>query len=193
MINFNKIINLNQIDFLNILTSTVLVETIMLFMFRYTKSFFSVKAINDWYDNLNWSAIILDILIVMIVFYINIYFCKYFKINSYYQILFCQLAFQIIHDLIFYFFFIKKIPQGESPVWDEFKSYAKNTGIGAIFGDSYMYLLGIPILMKTLKLTNDKLIFISLCCIYIIGYFIYQKPLYKYKTLNLEFILPFII
>ena len=74
MINFNKIINLNQIDFLNILTSTVLVETIMLFMFRYTKSFFSVKAINDWYDNLNWSAIILDILIVMIVFYINIYF-----------------------------------------------------------------------------------------------------------------------
>ena len=32
--------NLDKIKFLNILTSTVLVETIMLIMFRYTKSFF---------------------------------------------------------------------------------------------------------------------------------------------------------
>ena len=185
-------INLNNIKFINILTSTVLVETIMLFMFRYTKSVWSGKAINDWYDNLKWSAIILDILIVMIGFYINIYFCKYFKINSYYQILFCQLALQIIHDILFYVFFIKKIPQGENPVWDEFKLYAKNIGIGAIYGDSYMYLLGVPLLMKTLKLTNDKLIFISLCCLYIIGYLIHQKPLYKFKTYNLEFLLPFI-
>ena len=185
--------NLDKIKFLNILTSTVLVETIMLIMFRYTKSFFSVKAINDWYDNLKWSAIILDILIVMIVFYINLFYCKYFKLNGYYQFLFCQLAFQIIHDLIFYFFFIRKKPEGQSPVWDEFKSYAKNTNIWAIFGDSYMYLLGVPLLMKTLKLTDDKLIFISLCCLYIIGYLIYQKPLYSMNTFNLEFILPFII
>ena len=76
---------------------------------------------------------------------------------------------------------------------DEFKSYAKNTNLGAIVGDSWMYLMGIPILIHTLKYNNEYLIFISNICLYLIGYLVYQKPLYKYKSYCLEYLIPILL
>ena len=78
---------------------------------------------------------------------------------------------------------------------DEFKSYAKNTGIGAILGDSYMYLIGVPILiMLTNKnLSDELLIFISTVCLYLIGYFVFQKPTYNINTYYIEIFIPLIL
>lgn len=182
-------INLYNIEFINIFTATVIVELICIMFFRLSKSFFSVKAINDWYDNLNWSAVTLDILIVIIVFYFNIILSKYLKINNYLLFLLLQLLLQITHDILFYFI-IKYSIKGNNIVMDEFKEYVKKTKIGAIVGDSWMYLMGIPILIYTLKFNKEMLILISLICLYIIGYLIYQKPLYKYNSFKLEYILP---
>ena len=104
----NNLINLEKIKFLQILTATVLVELFILYLFRFTKSILSVKAINDWYDNLRWNAVILDLLIFIIGFYLAIFFCKRYKINNYIGFLIAQLLIQIIHDFLFYFFIIKK-------------------------------------------------------------------------------------
>ena len=52
-------------------------------------------------------AIILDILIVIIVFYLNIFVNKYLKLNNYLFLL-LQLFIQIIHDILFYYFFYFK-------------------------------------------------------------------------------------
>ena len=185
--------NINDIKFINIFTSTVIVELIILIFFRFTKSFFSIKAINDWYDKLNWSAVILDILIFIIGFYLNIFVNKYFKINNYLFFLLIQLLIQVIHDIIFYYIFILGSEKGNSIVMDEFKSYAKYTKIGAIVGDSWMYLMGIPLLIKTLNYDKEVLIFISTICLYLIGYLVYQKPLYKYKSFNLEYLIPILL
>ena len=56
-----------------------------------------------------------------------------------------------------------------------------------------MYLMGIPILIYTLKFNKEMLILISLICLYIIGYLVYQKPLYKYNSFKLEYILPLLL
>tara|TARA_Y100000768_G_scaffold277219_1_gene212659 strand:- start:19403 stop:19975 length:573 start_codon:yes stop_codon:yes gene_type:complete len=184
--------DINNIEFINIFTATTIVELICILFFRLTKSFFSVKAINDWYDNLRWSAVGLDILIVIIVFYFNIFLSKYLKINNYLNFLLLQLILQIFHDIIFYYI-IKYSIEGNNIVMDEFKSYVKNTNIGAIVGDSWMYLMGIPILLHTLKFNKEILVLISLICLYIIGYLVYQKPLYKYNSFKLEYLIPLLL
>lgn len=73
---------------------------------------------------------------------------------------------------------------------DEFKAYAKITKLGAILGDSWMYLIGIPILILSSKFNKEILIFVTTLCLYIIGYLIYQKPSYKIPTFKIEFLIP---
>ena len=78
-------------------------------------------------------------------------------------------------------------------VIDEFKNYAEDVKFGAILGDSFMYIIGMFILygfdvfgpMKQnllisgiVKNNTEINTFISILCIYLIGYFLYQKPLY---------------
>ena len=181
--------NIENINFTHILTTTLIVELYMLILFRYTKSVFSVKSINDWYDNYKLIAILLDIFIVIIGFYLTIFTFKYFKFNKYYQFLILQLVIQIVHDILFYLFF-SWYPKNFNSLIDEFKIYAKNTKAGAILGDSFMYLIGVPILFSLLNIKNNNLIFISVLCSYLIGYLIYQKPLYKFKTYYLDLLLP---
>lgn len=169
-----------------------MVETYILILFRYTKSKFSGKSINAWYDKFKLIAIFLDIFIFIIGIYSTIFLAKKYNINKYYIFLALQIILQIIHDILFYIFFTK-YPKNINPLIDEFKNYAKYIGIGAIIGDSYMYLIGVPILFLLTKLNQDKLIFISLICSYLIGYLIYQKPLYKIKTNYFEFFLPLLL
>ena len=60
---------------------------------------------------------------------------------------------------------------------DELIEYANNIGVGAVIGDSFMYLLATPLLYILLKLKDEDNQFISLVCTYIIGYIVYQKPI----------------
>ena len=190
---------INKTTFLHYFTATLLVETFMLFLFRYTNSPFTGEAINNWYDNLGWTSIILDIMAVLIGFYLAKYFYQYLlkikiiKNNTIFNFLLVLLFTQISHDILFYIVVIKNVPFGSNKVIDEFKRYAEDVGIGAIIGDSFMYVIGILLLygfesflpMKNnmlisgiVKNNTDTNIFISISCIYLIGYFLHQKPLY---------------
>ena len=66
---------------------------------------------------------------------------------------------------------------GQSIVMDEFKRYTSSVGVGAVIGDSLMYLLGTPLLFYLATIRNDVNIFSSLVSLYLIGYFVHQKPL----------------
>ena len=177
---------IENISFIDILTTTMMVEAFMIYLFRYTLSPFSGVAINNWYTNFKWSAVILDILSFMIGFYLAKYVYKYLlkdkfgKDYVFLKFLFLVLAIQIIHDFGFYFFVIKNSKIGKNKIIDELLSYSKNIGVGAVIGDSFMYLIGTPILFYIVnKISNDNKIFLSIFLLYIIGYFIYEKPLVK--------------
>ena len=60
---------------------------------------------------------------------------------------------------------------------DEFIRYAKSVKYGAVIGDPTMYLLATTFIIYISKFRNDVNIFSSLVSLYLIGYFIYQKPL----------------
>ena len=190
---------INKLTFLHYFTATLLVETIMLFLFRYTNSPFTGKAINRWYDNLGWTAIILDVMAVLLGFYLAKYLYLFLlknkirKNNTILNFLFVLLFVQIVHDLLFYYIVIKNTPVGVNKVMDEFKNYAEDVRFGAVIGDSFMYIISMFILygfdvfgpMKQnllisgiVKNNTEINTFISILCIYLIGYFLHQKPLY---------------
>ena len=175
---------LRSITFLHFFTTACIVEMIFLFLFRFTRSPLSGRAINQWYTNLRWSAVILDILSLLIGFYIAKFIYEYLVAKGYlttkYELgkfLGIVLMVQIIHDFSFYAFVIQPTPMGQSLVLDEFKRYAKAIGTGAVIGDSILYLVATPLLFYLATLRQDINVFSSLVSLYLIGYFVYQKPL----------------
>lgn len=175
---------IKDLTFLHLLTASVVIELFMLYLFRFTKSPFTGIAINRWYDKLGWSAVILDILSVLIGFYIAKFIYEYLVLENYintdyeiYKYLGLVLLVQITHDFLFYLFVIKPYPKNKNLVMDEFKNYAERVKTGAIIGDSFMYLLATPLLYFFIQKNNITInTFISIVCFYLIGYLIYQKP-----------------
>ena len=175
---------IKDLTFLHFLTAAVVIELFMLYLFRFTKSPFTGISINRWYDNLGWTAVILDVLSVLIGFYIAKFIYEYLVeqkyINSDYELykyLGLVLLVQITHDFSFYLFAIKPYPKNKNLVMDEFKYYAERVKAGAVIGDSFMYLLATPLLYLYIQKNNIHTnTFISIVCFYLIGYLIYQKP-----------------
>tara|TARA_B100000965_G_scaffold283412_1_gene241326 strand:+ start:233 stop:769 length:537 start_codon:yes stop_codon:yes gene_type:complete len=173
-----------NLKFIHFLTAALSIELFMLFLFRFTRSPFTGISINNWYTNFGWSAVILDVLSVIIGFYITKYIYLYAlkrgilsEKNTLLKFLILMLCVQIIHDFTFYFTVIKNTKLGKNPIMDELIEYANNIGVGAVIGDSFMYLLATPLLYVLLKLKDEDNQFISLVCTYIIGYIVYQKPI----------------
>lgn len=175
---------IKDLTFLHFLTAAVVIELFMLYLFRFTKSPFTGISINRWYDNLGWTAVILDVLSVLIGFYIAKFIYEYLVVEKYintdyelYKFLGLVLLVQIIHDFSFYFFAIKPYPKNKNRVMDEFKYYAESAKTKAVMGDSFMYLLATPLLYLYIQKNNiNTNTFISILCFYCIGYLIYQKP-----------------
>lgn len=180
---------IENFDFITILTITLITECLFLFSFRYTKLPFSGPNINRWYDKFGLIAILMDILIIAIGFYLAKYLYIYLKnkniikennnnINLIYFLVIILLI-QILHDSLFYFLVIKPYKKGTNNMIDEFKIYAKNVKAGAIIGDSSMYILSILILYLIQNYNNDLKILLTLISSYLIGYFMYQEPIAK--------------
>ena len=180
---------IEELTFVHFLAATCIVELIFIFVFRKTQLWGQGKkwsSINKWYTNLRWTAVILDILSILIGFYIAKFIFEYMvkekmitKENEILKYLGILLCVQIIHDFSFYFFVIKNSKQGSSLVMDEFIDYSKTVGINAVIGDSLMYIISIPILYIIYKMKGDINIFSILVSLYVVGYLIYQKPVNK--------------
>ena len=71
---------IEQLTFIHFLTATALIELCMLSLFKFTKQ--SSTTINNWYGNLGWTAIILDVLSILIGFYIAKFMYHYLRENK---------------------------------------------------------------------------------------------------------------
>jgi len=177
---------IQNIKFLHILTATLIIDMIFLFIFKVIDGEEKWISINNWYDNLQWTAVILDVLSIMIGFYLAKFIYEFLLKNKYIsrknefvKFMLIVLIVQIIHDFSFYFFVIKPFPSGTNRVIDEFKSYANTVGINAVIGDSLMYIFATPLLYYFIIKNPDNInIFISIVCTYLVGYLLYQKPIY---------------
>jgi len=139
---FGDISNFQNINnYLPILNGSLNADLIIIFLLHH--GIFKSSLLKKWYKKYQLSAVIADTLILVIGIILARFFYKYFFPRQEFNIWkFTGLAvcIQIIHDILFYWFF-KSIPRGYNAMLDFFKDYAREVGIGAILGDSFMMIL----------------------------------------------------
>ena len=161
-------------------TSLFVVEACLLSSFRLFPKFWG-GMINVWYDKFGLIAIMLDVLIVLIGFWItqqlyNYLFGATVKF-SLWKFILLFLCIQIIHDILFYLLILKNSKTGSNAIFDLITSYGNKHGYLTILGDSLMVVLAICV--GWLLLTNDVSFSTYMICIllslYMIGYLLYMR------------------
>ena len=164
----------NYYDYLGILNGCLLADIIILLIVYYTP-YFDSKYLKLWYEKYRLSAVIADVLILVIGIIITRYIFSIYNLEyNIINFIFITLAVQIIHDIIFFIFF-SNIPKGTNKMLDLFKDYAKEVGYNAILGDSLMIVIAILCSVYFLnKSINFNLISLIIMT-YMIPYIIYTK------------------
>jgi uncharacterized protein YacL len=171
---FKDISSFNNInDYLPILTACINVDLIVIFCVYH--GLIKSKYLKSWYRKFNLSAVIADVLILVIGIIIARYIYKYlFKTFNIWLFTGLAVVIQIIHDILFYLFF-NNIPLGYNYMLDFFKLYAKEVGAGAILGDSSMMILSCLLSSYLANFnTNSNIINLIISC-YFIPYMIYYE------------------
>ena len=161
-------------------TALFVVEACLLTTFRLFPNFWG-EMINVWYDTFGLVAIMLDVLIVLIGFWItqklyNYIYGTTIKV-SLWKFLLLFLCIQIIHDFLFYLLVLKPSKAGSNAIFDLIHKYAKKHGSLTIVGDSFMVVLAVC--GAWLLLNNDVSFSTYMICIllslYMIGYLLYMR------------------
>lgn len=172
---FKDISNFNKLgDYLPILNGAIFAELIVLFIVYYTP-YFNSRKLMDWYETYRLSAVLADVLILVVGLILTRLVFKLFKTKwNIWKFLLILLAIQIAHDVLFYGIFTM-IPRGTNKMLDLFKDYAKEVGAGAILGDSFMILIAAltAMLFATLDTNNNIIALVFL--VYIVPYILYTK------------------
>ena len=132
------------------------------------------KVLNKWYLQYNLSAVMADVLIILLVLIItkSIYY-YIFEEYSLLKFIFIAVILQIIHDLLFYVFF-SNIPRGVNKMIDTFKDYAKEVSYKAILADSAMIILSCLIAAYLVNKSINTNIIVLIIFLYFLPYLLYN-------------------
>lgn len=170
---FEDISNFNKIsDYLPILNGSILADIIIILGLYYTKLYPS-KYLKKWYENYRLSAIVADVLILVIgKIIVRSIYSKLFIDFSILKFIFLILIIQIAHDILFYIFF-SIVPRGYNKMLDLFKDYANEVSYGAIIGDSSMIIMSTLLSSLFANLNTNQNIILNIILTYLIPYVIY--------------------
>ena len=174
-----SLVNINSSEnWLAFLCGLLTVEMIMLIIFRKFANILG-STINQWYDNFGLVAIMLDLLSVLLVFWIAQWLYSIIFGNDKFELwkfILIFLGLQIIHDLLFYFIILKS-SKGSNAILDFMLGYGNRHGGFTILGDSILVISAILIAYLYLNANLDfsGYMLILLLSTYLIGYLLYQK------------------
>ena len=170
---FKNIANFNNInDYLPLFNAVLITDLFVIFLLniRAIKS----QVLRQWYSKYNLSAVIADVLIILIGLIITraIY---YYVFDSFSIIKFTILAVivQITHDILFYVFF-NNIPRGVNKMIDTFKDYANEVSYKAILADSGMMIMSCLIASYLVNKNTNTNIIVLISFIYLLPYLLYN-------------------
>ena len=168
---FADISNFNNVsDYLPIFNGCLNADLVVLFLVFH--NVFKSMYLKKWYKRFSLSAVIADILILFIGIIITRFLYKYL-FKRFNIIYFTGLAvlIQIIHDILFYLFFTS-VPLKYNYMFDFFKGYAKEVGIGAIAGDSFMIIIACLLSSHFATYNVNTNIIILIVSVYLFPYLI---------------------
>jgi len=134
------------------LPAILFVDTFIIFLVRFFPQTFGIP-INVWYDDFGLAAVLSDVSIIAIGIAISRYVYSYFFMEkegwSIWYFIAVAVVIQLIHDVVFAYGVVEKLPQGHNSMIDVFKSYIK-AGPKILLTDSVMVAgsIGLASLMK---------------------------------------------
>ena len=170
---FKNIANFSNVnDYLPLLNG-VLITDMFVILLSNTKIIKST-ILKRWYAQYNLSAVIADVLIILIGIIIArwLYFYIFDKF-SIVTFVFLAIIIQIIHDILFYVFF-KTVPRGVNRMLDTFKDYANEVSYYAILSDSGMMIMACLISSYLASKSINTNILVLILFMYLLPYFIYN-------------------
>ncbi len=155
----------------------IFVDTVIIFLVRFFPQIFG-KPINQWYDEFGLAAVMSDVTIIALGIAITRYIYTSFFMEeegwSMWYFICLAVIIQVVHDMIFAFGIVQKIPRGHNSMIDVFKAYIEG-GPKIILTDALMVAssIGIASLMKA----NDYHYtgFISLFTLYALSYILFTN------------------
>ena len=160
----------NVNDYLPILNGCINADLIIILLAFH--NIFNSNYLKKWYKKYQISAVIADVLILVIGIIIARFFYKFiFDKFELWKFTVLAVFIQIIHDLLFYQLF-KSIPYGYNEMLDFFKEYAKEVGTGAIIGDSFMMIMACVLSSHYATYSLNTNIILLVVSVYFIPYLI---------------------
>jgi uncharacterized protein YacL len=132
------------------------------------------KVLKQWYSQYNLSAVIADVLIILIVLIITraIYYYIFEKF-SLLNFIIIAVILQITHDVLFYLFF-SNTSRGVNKMLDTFKDYAKDVSYNAILSDSGMMIMSCLIDSYLVNRNTNTNIIVLISSLYLLPYLLYN-------------------
>ena len=172
----------DHLDWIYIIIGVLLVEVAVIALGRFFPDVFG-KNLNIWYNRFKLSAVIADVVIILIGFWIARYvYSEYiWPTHDWNPAYFTgtTVVVQLAHDLLFYLGVIRPIPQGSNAMMDVFKDYAEGGGAKILAADSMM-MIGSSIGAMLLKAAPGYItVFAGLIGLYIVPYILETRNQYS--------------
>ena len=164
----------NKFEYLPIITANIYADLFIIFA-TFTRVYYKILTLEDWYKKYRLSAMIADILIGVLYILLGRYLVYTLNLNvglTAFALL-CVVI-QVIFDFLFYLLFTL-VPLGTNNMLDFFKGDAKEVGVNALFGDSVLVILAVVISALLNARSFDTNIVFLILSIYLTPYFIYTK------------------
>jgi hypothetical protein len=136
--------------------------------------FIQSKVLKKWYAKYNLSAVVADVLIILLVLILTRFLYSYlFDTFSLLKFVGLAVALQVIHDLSFYLF-ITNVSRGVNNMIDTFKEYAKEASYKAILADSGMMIMSCLVASYLVNQSTNTNIIVLITFTYLLPYLLYN-------------------
>ena len=169
--------NINNTSlYLPILTASSIVDTVGLFVWRYTSK--PDAPINKWYDRFSLSAYTADVLSIVLGIVLTQIVTTWVG-GAWNPVFFCGIAvlIQMAHDLFFGTVVVPLIPKGHNSIMDLMKEYTKiKNPEGILLVDAIYMIVASLLTMMFASLPISYSWFSLLWCLYSTMYVLYTRP-----------------
>ena len=159
-------------DYLPILNAALITDLVVLI--RVVLKQIKSKSLTEWYQKYQLSAIITDVLSIVIGIILTQFFYPFvFRSFSLLKFIGLAVTIQICHDLLFAVFF-NMIPRGSSRIIDTFQDYGKEFGFVILLADAAMIISTILLGSLLTSMNKNTNIILLIVLLYIMPYFLYS-------------------
>ena len=136
--------------------------------------FIQSRVLRKWYSQYNLSAVIADVLIILLVLILTraLYYSVFDKF-SLLNFVILAVILQIAHDLLFALFF-SSVPRGVNKMIDTFKDYANEMSYKAVIADSGMMIMSSLIASYLVNKNDNTNTIVLISSMYLLPYLLYN-------------------